>query len=119
MNWAVDFYDTFEAEFADFAGPVKIELMACVRLLQAFGPQLGRPHADTLEGSTYANMKELRFRADNGVWRVAYAFDPERAAILLVAGDKKGVNQKRFYRQLINKADERFGEHLRQLKGGA
>ena len=62
-------------------------------------------------------MKELRFRADNGVYRVAYAFDPERAAILLVAGDKSGTSQKRFYKQLITKADERFGEHLQKLKG--
>jgi hypothetical protein len=52
----------------------------------------------------------------NGVWRTAFAFDPERKAILLVAGDKSGTSQKRFYKQLIKKADERFTEHLEQLK---
>lgn len=61
-------------------------------------------------------MKELRFEADNGVWRVAYAFDPTRKAILLVAGDKSGVLQKRFYRSLIRKADKRFAEHLNELE---
>ena len=81
------------------------------------GPLLGRPHADTLAGSVHANMKELRFVADDGVWRVAFAFDPERKAILLVAGDKSGVAQKRFYKSLIAKADARYAEHLETLKG--
>lgn len=61
-------------------------------------------------------MKELRFQVANGVWRVAFAFDPRRQAILLVAGDKTGTSQKRFYKQLIAKADERFETHLIQLK---
>jgi hypothetical protein len=64
-------------------------------------------------------MKELRFSANDGVWRVAYAFDPKRRAILLVAGDKSGQSARRFYRQLIAKADARFIEHLGQPhKGG-
>jgi hypothetical protein len=67
---------------------------------------------DTLNGSHYANMKELRFRADGGVWRVAFAFDPQRNAVLLVAGDKSGVNEKTFYKRLIGKADKRYREHL-------
>jgi hypothetical protein len=57
-------------------------------------------------------MKEIRFQAADGVWRVAFAFDPERSAILLVAGDKSGGGEKRFYRQLIEIADSRFSEHL-------
>ncbi len=75
-----------------------------------------RPRSDTLNGSKHRNMKELRFDADGGVWRVAYAFDPERKAILLVAGDKFGGSQKRFYRSLIDQADERFDEHLANPK---
>jgi hypothetical protein len=61
-------------------------------------------------------MKELRFDAADGVWRVAFAFDPKRQAVLLVAGDKSGGSEKRFYRQLIVKADERFDDHLSRLK---
>ena len=82
------------------------------QLLQNFGPQLSRPHADTLKGSKHANMKELRFYAADGVWRLAFAFDPRRAAILLVAGDKSGVSEKKFYKRLIDAADKRFDAHL-------
>ena len=58
---------------------------------------------DTLNGSRHANMKELRFRAADGEWRVAFAFDPKRRAILLVAGDKSGGSEKRFSRGLLRK----------------
>jgi len=61
-------------------------------------------------------MKELRFDAADGVWRVAFAFDPKRHAILLLAGDKSGVSERRFYKQLIAKADRRFDAHLAWLK---
>ena len=57
-------------------------------------------------------MKELRCSADEGVWRIAFAFDPERKAILLTAGDKAGTNRTRFYRKLMAKADERFDRRL-------
>lgn len=91
-------------------------MLAVAKLLTDYGPQLGRPYADTLNGSDYANMKELRFEASDGEWRAAFAFDPERQAILLVAGDKSGGSQKRFYRPLIAKADRRFSAHLKSLK---
>jgi len=58
----------------------------------------------------------MRFDASDGVWRVAFAFDPRRKAVLLVAGDKSGVSEKRFYRQLIEKADRRFDDHLSRIK---
>jgi hypothetical protein len=61
-------------------------------LLKLLGPKLGRPHADTLNGSKHANMKELRADTAGQVLRIAFAFDPERVGILLVAGDKSGVN---------------------------
>ena len=60
-------------------------------------------------------MKEMRFSAANGEWRLAFAFDPARKAVLLVAGDKSGGNVRRFYRALIRKADERFDRHLARL----
>ena len=86
------------------------------RFLQQFGPQLGRPRVDTLKGSRHSNMKELRFNAADGEWRVAFAFDTKRKAILLVAGDKSGGSEKRFYRELIRRADDRFDAHLARLK---
>ncbi|MGH6786812.1 MAG: type II toxin-antitoxin system RelE/ParE family toxin [Novosphingobium sp.] len=107
----------FEAEFAEFSFDVQERLTSSAALLTTHGPQLGRPHADTLAGSKHPNMKELRFTASDGVWRDAFAFDPQRKAILLVAGDKAGVSQQRFYKALIAKADARFAEHLETLKG--
>lgn len=116
--WIVAFGDEFDPEFQALPEAVQDEAIAMIRLLQQFGPQLRRPHADTLEGSKHANMKELRFDADGGVWRIAFAFDTRRKGILLVAGDKSGVGQKTFYRALIRKADQRFDAHLKRTKGG-
>src|SRR5690349_8548400 len=95
---------------------VRTEILALSRLIQQFGPQLGRPRVDTLKGSSHANMKELRFAAADGEWRVAFAFDSKRKAILLVAGDKSGGSERRFYRELIRKADARFEAHLARLE---
>jgi hypothetical protein len=118
MPWTVEFHDEFEPEFQALESAVQDMLLAVAKLLADYGPQLGRPYADTLKGSKHANMKELRFGASDGEWRVAFAFDPRRHAILLVAGDKSGGSQKRFYRQLIAKADKRFSAHLDGLKTG-
>ena len=115
MNWTVAIADEFEAEFDSLHMDMQTEILALSRLLQQFGPQLGRPRVDTLNGSRYANMKELRFSAADGEWRVAFAFDPDRSAALLVAGDKSGGSSRRFYRTLIRKADERFGRHLTRV----
>lgn len=91
-------------------------MLAHALLLKEFGPGLGRPTVDTLKGSLHANMKELRFAWAGEVWRVAFAFDPERQGILLVGGDKGGADQRRFYKRLIAVADQRFSEHLETLK---
>jgi hypothetical protein len=116
VSWAVAVGDEFEPEFDTLDEDVRTEMLALSRLLQAFGPQLGRPRVDTLKGSRRANMKELRFRAADGEWRVAFAFDTKRTAILLVAGNKSGHSERRFYRELIRKADNRFDAHLARLK---
>jgi hypothetical protein len=115
-KWVVEIGEEFEPEFFALHEDVRLEILALARLLQQFGPRLGRPRVDTLSGSRHANMKELRFTAADGEWRVAFAFDPRRKAILLVGGDKSGGSQKRFYKQLISKADERFDAHLARLK---
>ena len=118
VRWAVEMADEFKAEFDGLARDVRREILALARVLQEFGPQLGRPRVDTLQGSRHANMKELRFSAADGEWRVAFAFDPKRKAILLVAGDKSGGSEKRFYRGLMRKADERFDAHLARIERG-
>jgi hypothetical protein len=121
MEWTILYDDAFVAELAEIeqrsgSSAVREEIAALALLLQRFGPALKRPHCDTLKGSKHANMKELRFPLPDGVWRVAFAFDPQRAAILLVAGNKSGVNERRFYRQLIRTADTRFDAHLQTLQ---
>ncbi len=115
MQWTIVFHPEFEPEFDRLDPAVQDELLAQTALLEVFGPRLGRPRVDTLKNSDHANMKELRFSAADGVWRVAFAFDPRQRAIMLVAGAKQGVNEERFYRQLIRKADKRFARHLAQL----
>ncbi len=118
MTWEVKLHEAFEAEFQTFELSVQDALLVVAKLLVDFGPQLGRPHVDTLKGSKFPNMKELRFEAADGEWRAAFAFDTERRAIVLVAGDKSGGSQKRFYKGLIAKADVRFSAHVESLKPG-
>jgi hypothetical protein len=115
-GWTVSIAEEFEPKFLDLAAEVQDEILAITILLQQFGPQTGRPRVDTLKGSKHANMKEMRFDAVDGVWRVAFVFDPKRQAILLVAGDKSGGSEKKFYRELIRKADQRFDAHLGRTK---
>lgn len=119
MAWDVDFHSQFVPEFEALDSEVQDRLYAHVDALKVLGPQMGRPRVDTLSGSKHANMKELRFDAADGVWRFAFAFDPVRKAIILCGGDKSGGSQRRFYRQLIAKADERFDAHLAVLSAAA
>jgi len=116
VRWVVELGDEFQPEYDELPEEVQDELLAMTRLLQQFGQQLKRPHAYTLNGSRHANMKELRFDAADDVWRVAFAFDPRRKAILLIAGDKSGSSEKRFYREFISKVDDRYDAHLARLK---
>ena len=116
MDWIVEFHQSFAAEFLEFPPDVQDALLVKIGLLEKLGPQLGRPHVDTLYDSQYPNMKELRFSVDEGVWRAAFAFDPIRKAIILVAGNKAGTSTKRFYKQLMRTAEQRFTEHISQLK---
>jgi len=78
VSWQVFFHAEFEPEFDALDPEVQDELLAHANLLKEFGPQLKRPTADTLHGSKHDNMKELRFKAADGVWRTAFAFDPEQ-----------------------------------------
>lgn len=115
MSWNVVLCDEFDAEFRLMTEGLQDELLAHALLLREFGPGLGRPTVDTLKGSKHPNLKELRFGWNGEVWRIAFAFDPKRQAVLLVGGDKAGVDQKRFYKRLIVVADERYSKHLSTL----
>lgn len=112
MSWAILFHDDFDTEIQELPQALQDELLAHAILLREFGPNLGRPTVDSLKGSRHTNMKELRFSWEGEVWRIAFAFDPKRQAILLVGGNKGGADQRRFYKRLIATADARFDQHL-------
>ena len=116
--WEVVFEESFDLEFVVLPVEVQNELYAQAEWIERFGPEAGRPRVDTLKGSKYARMKELRFDAAGGVWRVAFAFDPKRRAVLLIAGDKSGGSEKRFYQRLIRKADARYERYLAAIQKG-
>ncbi len=116
MTWVVLLHDQFSEELFSLDKDLQDELLAHANLLAEFGPNLGRPTEDSLKASKHMNMKELRFGWCGEVWRVAFAFDPNRHAILLVGGDKVGADQRRFYKRLIAVADVRYDEHLATLE---
>lgn len=107
-RWKVIFEDEFDAEFQVMPEGLQDEILAHALLLKDYCPNLGRPTVDTLKGSKHSNMKELRLNWKSGVWRVAFAFDPKRRAVLLPAVDKSGTDQKRVYKKLIAVADKRY-----------
>jgi hypothetical protein len=114
MDWDVEFTDEFAAWWDVLDAQEQDSVNYAVRLLQEHGPNLKRPHADTLEGSSFTNMRELRIQHEGRPYRVLYAFDPRRVGILLLGGDKTG--NPRWYKEYLPKADEIYRRHLRGLE---
>lgn len=114
MTWKVVFCDEFTEEFVSLDSGLQIELAAHLRVLETFGPHLGRPLVDTVKGSKFANMKELRFTWQRDPHRYFFAFDRARQAVVLVGGNKTGDG--RFYNVLMPVADARFENYLRQME---
>lgn len=112
MEWDVQLDDDFAAWLDGVGDELRNEILAHANLLRTHGPHLGRPYVDTLVGSAFTNLKELRVQFRGDPWRVLFAFDPSRAAILLVGGNKRG--DKRWYKKHIPIAEERFRRHLKQ-----
>lgn len=110
MKWKVFLCEEFEPEFDALPAPLQEELVVYLKVLEAQGPMLGRPLVDTLKGSLFPNLKELRFAWQGQPYRYFFAFDPKRAAIVLIGGNKAG--DKRFYETLIPVAENRFMRHL-------
>ena len=115
MAWDVQYDDDFAEWFATLDEGLQDEIFASTALLRQYGPQLGRPHVDTLEDSAFSNMKEPRVQFRGDPWRILFAFDSKRSAILLVGGNKRG--DKRWYEKMLPIADERFRRHLKRLQG--
>ena len=115
-GWEVRFFDEFKSEFHDLPRDVKLELGEVIDLLRKFGPDLGRPAVDTLNGSAFSNMKEIRVDVADDWYRFAFAFDPLRRAIVLCGGGKGGKSQKAFYKRLVVLADTRYAVHLEDIE---
>jgi hypothetical protein len=116
--WEIHFHVGFLEDFETWTEPVQDAVLSSLGKLRAFGPHLGWPSVDTLKGSAYPNMKELRVDAEGGVWRIAFAFDPKRRAVLVSGGNKAGISKDRFYSKLIRVADIRYRNYLRGIEGG-
>lgn len=89
-------------------------ILARLIVLSEIGPSLGRPYVDSVYGSKHNNMKELRIKTNKNIYRVFFAFDPRRTAVLIIGGDKRGV--KRFYGNMLKKADALYDLHLKKLE---
>jgi len=107
--------DDFDGWFAGLDEDAQAEVIAEVALLRLLGPRLARPRAETLNDSKHSNMKELRADTKDRVLRIAFAFDPDRSAILLLGGNKSGISQKRFCKQLVARADALYDEHSAKI----
>lgn len=114
MAWEVEYTDEFGQWWSSLSESEQESLDASVRLLEARGPALGFPHSSGINGSRHRHMRELRTQHAGRPLRTLYAFDPRRAAVLLIGGDKTGDN--RWYEIHVPLADRLYDEHLEQLR---
>ncbi len=114
MEWIIIFHPAFKIWLDEQQEDVQDSILVTLGLLKQEGPLLGRPYADTLKGSQYPNLKELRVQHAGEPWRILFAFDPIRQAIVLVGGNKTG--DRRWYEKNIPIAEQRLSEHLETLE---
>jgi hypothetical protein len=109
----IEFTEEFRLWWDDLSPEEQVSINRSVIVLRDRGANLGRPHVDTVKGSKYPNMKELRVQHASRPFRIFFAFNPLRTGILLIGGDKTG--NKRFYDEMIPLADNLYGRHLEEL----
>ncbi len=112
MEWQIEYTDEFEEWWSSLNEEEQEAVATSVGLLEKLGPNLPRPHSDTVKGSKFTNMKELRTQHAGEPYRTLYAFDPRRTAILLIGGNKTG--KKDWYNKHIPLADKLFSQHLKE-----
>ena len=114
MKWNIIFDPDFRIWLYQQERELQNEIFAVLTVLAEFGPNLGRPRVDTLEGSSFKNMKEIRIQYQGNPWRILFIFDPQRQAILLVGGNKSG--KKRWYTENIPIAEKRYKNYLNTVE---
>jgi hypothetical protein len=114
VEWSIEFTDEFETWWNDLNAEQQVRVNAGVILLQKLGPSLDHPYSTKIVSSRHAEMRELRVQYGGEPYRVLYAFDPRRTAILLLGGKKSGDD--RWYKKFVRKADRLFEKHLAQIE---
>jgi hypothetical protein len=114
MAFEVEYTDEFEECWNSLKEAEQDSVEWSVDLLSSEGPALSRPHVDTLNGCRFPNLKELRVQHEGRPYRVFFAFDPRRMAMLLIGGDKTGNNK--FYEEMVPKAEAIYAQHLVKIE---
>jgi len=114
MEYEVEYTDEFERWWEGLSAEEQEDISAVVGVLEEKGPSLRRPYVGSIVTSRHPNMKELIIQHAGRPYRVLFAFDPKRHAILLIGGDKTG--NASWYDELVPRADNLFDEHLAELK---
>ena len=113
-SWVVEFTDEFGEWWQELNEAAQDEISATVELLTGHGPDLPFPYSSGVCGSRHSHMREPRIQSGGKPLRIFYPFDPRRAAILLIGGDKTG--DKQFYKRMIPVADRLYDEHIEELQ---
>jgi len=113
VPYEVEFTDGFELWWNTLTPDEQDSVDFSVHLLEEHGVYLKRPHADTIHGSRFANMRELRCQHQGRPYRILYAFDPRRTAMLLIGGDKTG--NPNWYKEFVPRADTIYAQHLKEV----
>ena len=114
MAWEVEYTEEFEVWWDALTVAEQIDVDAAVRLLESKGPTLGYPQSSSIHRSKHSHMRELRIQHQGRPYRVLYAFDPRRMALLLLGGDKTGDDQ--WYEHVVPLADRLYDSHLQTLR---
>ncbi|OQY43552.1 MAG: hypothetical protein B6240_12190 [Desulfobacteraceae bacterium 4572_87] len=118
MEWELLISQEYEEWFNGLPQKDKAAIATDLSVLKNIGPTLGRPYVDQIKNSKLKNLKELRTKASGHVYRSLFAFDPERHAVILCGGDKKGKDPEKFYKKLILQAETVFEKHLKNIQQG-
>jgi len=113
MAWEIEGTEEFQAWFSALTSAERISVAAKIDLLEEEGPSLGRPHADTLKGSKLTNLKELIIQHAGNPYRVIFAFDPRRTAVLLLGGRKA---DSKWYKTAVPEAGKIYERYLQEIK---
>lgn len=114
MAWKVEYTDEFEAWWITLSEDVQDSIDVVVGLLENKGPKLPFPYSSGIQQSKHSHLRELRIQHKGEPYRILYAFDPRRVAILLLGGNKGGDD--RWYVESIPKADKLYDDHLKELE---